>query len=111
MVIELAEKWLDDIKHSDPELFEAIPFQGPVAVRIAAVYPCPKTQYRKRIETPAKWKDNGPDLDNVAKHYMDALCASGLIVGDDRQVSSLQVLKIQAKQGVSPYTTIEICPM
>ena len=111
LVIELAEKWLDDIKHSDPELFEAIPFQGPVAVRIAAVYPCPKTQYRKRIETPAKWKDNGPDLDNVAKHYMDALCASGLIVGDDRQVSSLQVLKIQAKQGVSPYTTIEICPM
>ena len=111
LVIELAEKCLDELKTTEPDFYARIPFQGAVAVRITAVYPCPKTQHRKRVETPAKWKDNGPDLDNVAKHYMDALCASGLIVGDDRQVSSLQVLKIQAKQGISPYTTIEICPM
>ncbi len=111
LVIELAEKWLDELEKEEPEFYSTIPFQGPVAVRITAVYPCPKTQHRKRVETPAKWKDNGPDLDNVAKHYLDALCASGLIVGDDRQVASLLVLKFQAKQGVSPYTAIEICPM
>ena len=88
-----------------------LPYKGPVAVRIVACYPCPKSQERKRSPSPTKWKANGSDIDNIAKHYMDALCASGILTNDDRQVSSLQVLKVQLEQGASPYTQFEICPL
>ena len=60
--------------------------EGPIAVRITAVFKCPTSDYRKRNPRLAKFKSNGPDLDNVAKHYMDALCASGIVCDDDRQV-------------------------
>tara|TARA_B100001778_G_scaffold211135_1_gene174779 strand:- start:7691 stop:8125 length:435 start_codon:yes stop_codon:yes gene_type:complete len=85
--------------------------EGPIAVRITAVFKCPTSDYRKRNPRLAKFKSNGPDVDNVAKHYMDALCASGIVCDDDRQVASLQVLKIQAAQGEPPYTKIEIVPL
>jgi len=88
-----------------------IPLKGPLAVRIIAKYPCPKSQHRQRKPAKAKWKDNGPDIDNIAKHYMDALLASGMLAGDDRQVASLQVLKIQVAQGDSPSTLIEVTPL
>lgn len=90
------------------QLDEVIQLKGPIAVRIVAKYPCPKSQHRKTKPVAAKWKDNGPDLDNIAKHYMDALLASGMLAGDDRQVASLQVLKIQVAQGEQPCTVIEI---
>lgn len=83
-------------------------FEGGIAVRIVAKFPCPKSKHRKRTPLVAKWKDNGPDVDNIAKHYMDALLASGMLADDDRQVCSLQVLKIQAAQGEPPSVTIEI---
>lgn len=86
-------------------------FEGAVAVRIIAKFPCPKSKHRKRDPLAVKWKDNGPDVDNIAKHYMDALLASGLLADDDRQVASLQVLKVQAAQGDPPETIIEICPL
>jgi Holliday junction resolvase RusA-like endonuclease len=88
-----------------------IPLTGPLAVRIVAKYPCPKSQHRKTKPPKARWKDNGPDIDNIAKHYMDALLASGMLAGDDRQVASLQVLKIQVAQGDSPSTLIEVTPL
>ena len=87
---------------------EIIPFKGALAVRIIAKFPCPKSQHRKTKPVNAKWKDNGPDIDNIAKHYMDALLASGMLANDDRQVASLQVLKIQVGQNESPCTVFEI---
>ena len=89
-----------------PENFER--FNGAVALRITAKYPCPKSQHRKRTPVEAKWKDNGPDVDNIAKHYMDALFASGILADDDRQVSSLQICKVQVAQGEAPCTIIEV---
>jgi Holliday junction resolvase RusA-like endonuclease len=86
-------------------------FEGAIAIRIIAKFACPKSKHRKRIPVPASWKSNGPDVDNIAKHYMDALLASGLLADDDRQVASLQVLKIQAAQGEPPCTIIEIIAM
>ena len=77
---------------------ECWPITGAVAVRITAVFPCPKYLYRKRVPAEACFKSNGPDVDNIAKHYLDALCASGIVCLDDRQVVSLQVLKLQAAQ-------------
>lgn len=90
---------------------EVVQIQGPIAVRVIAKFPCPKSQHRKTKPVPAKWKSNGPDIDNIAKHYMDALLASGMLAGDDRQVSSLQVLKLQVAQGEQPCTIIEVIPL
>ena len=90
---------------------ELVQLKGPIAVRITAKFPCPKSQHRKKMPVPAKWKANGPDIDNIAKHYMDALLASGMLAGDDRQVSSLQVLKLQVAQGEQPCTIIEVKPL
>lgn len=87
------------------------PLEGPLAVRITAYFACPTSAYRKRNPVEARWKDNGPDADNIAKHYMDALLASGILAADDRQVASLQVLKIQAAQGESPKTVFEVLPL
>jgi Holliday junction resolvase RusA-like endonuclease len=87
------------------------PLTGPVAVRITAVFPCPKYKHRKRKPAEACFKSNGPDADNIAKHYLDALCASGIVCLDDRQVSTLQVLKLQAAQEAPPYTKVEIVPL
>ena len=39
---------------------------------------------------------------------MDALCASGIVCDDDRQVASLQVLKIQAAQGEPPTLRLKL---
>ena len=105
MVMSLAKIAIENESRSD------LPFTGPVAVRIVACYPCPKSQERKRKPRQAKWKSNGSDIDNIAKHYMDALCASGVLTLDDRQISSLQVLKIQLEQGEAPYTLFEISPL
>ena len=90
------------------QIEKAVPIQGPIAMRITAKYPCPKSQHRKTKPAGAKWKANGPDVNNIAKHYMDALLASGMLANDDRQVSSLQVIKLQVAQGESPSTVIEI---
>ena len=93
------------------QIDEVKPLKGPLAVKIIANYPCPKSLHRKTKPREATWKDNGPDVDNIAKHYMDALLASGMLAGDDRQVASLQVLKIQVAQGEAPCTIIEIHPL
>ena len=92
-----------------PENFERL--EGAIAMRITAKFPCPKSKHRKRKPLAAQWKDNGPDVDNIAKQYMDALLSSGLIADDDRQVCSLQVVKVQVAQGEAPCVLIEITPM
>ena len=68
--------------------------EGALEVRIHAMYGCPK--YKHRVRNPAKacLKNNGPDIDNIAKHYMDALLASGIVAKDDNLVVSLLALRI-----------------
>jgi len=81
---------------------------GPLEARIHAMYPCPKYKHRVRNPPKASLKHNGPDVDNIAKHYMDALLASGIVADDDKQVVSLLVTKIELAQGAEPYTLIAI---
>ena len=63
---------------------------------------------RKRKPALARFKDKGPDIDNIVKHYMDGLLASGIVANDDNQVVSLAASKIELGQDVSPYTDITI---
>ncbi len=81
---------------------------GPLEVKIHAMFECPK--YKHRVNNPAKTtlKANGPDVDNIAKHYMDALLASGIVAKDDNLVVSLLCTKLELAQGIKPYTLITI---
>jgi Holliday junction resolvase RusA-like endonuclease len=81
------------------------PTDSPLHLVIEAYFPCPKSQHRKREPKPEMWKDNGPDLDNIAKHYMDALF-NGILALDDRQICKLTVTKKQNAQGVGPFTVV-----
>jgi len=82
--------------------------EGPLEVRIMAMFPCTKSRVRKRKPALARFKDKGPDIDNIVKHYMDGLLASGIVANDDNQVVSLAASKIELGQDVSPYTDITI---
>ena len=82
--------------------------EGPLEVRIMAMFPCTKSRVRKTKPALARFKDKGPDLDNIVKHYMDGLLASGIVANDDNQVVSLAASKIELGQDVVPYTDITI---
>jgi Holliday junction resolvase RusA-like endonuclease len=81
---------------------------GPLEVRIMAAFPCTKKRIRKRKPAMARFKDTGPDIDNIAKHYLDGLLASGIVANDDNQVVSLAAAKIELGQDAEPYTEIVI---
>ena len=81
---------------------------GPLEVRISANYPCTKKRYRKKNPATSRFKVTGPDIDNIAKHYMDGLLASGIVADDDNQVVCLLATKIELGQYMKPHTTIHI---
>ena len=81
---------------------------GPLEVKIHAMYPCPKYKHRVRNPAKASFKSNGPDIDNIAKHYLDALLASGIVAKDDNMVVSLLATKFELAQGEDPYTLVAI---
>jgi Holliday junction resolvase RusA-like endonuclease len=56
----------------------------------------------------ARFKDTTPDIDNIAKHYLDGLLASGIVAKDDNQVVSLVAAKVELGQDAEPYTEIVI---
>lgn len=71
----------------------SLPLETPVAVYIYANYAIPASYSKKRkeaclnrFERPKK-----PDLDNVAKSFLDAM--NGIVYKDDVQVVSLHVTK------------------
>ena len=76
-------------------------------VDILAVFPCPKSDYRKRIPRPRRWhtKSRG-DVDNIAKSVLDA--ANGVLWKDDCQVAILNVVKLIGAQGELPYVEVRI---
>lgn len=82
-------------------------FQGAVAVAILAVFPCPRSDYKKRTPTPRRYhmKQRG-DADNLAKAVLDA--AKGVFWLDDCQVARLEVEKHIGAQGEAPYVLVRM---
>lgn len=73
----------------------------PVQVQIVALFPCPKSDHRKRTPRPARWHTKrGGDVDNIAKAVLDA--GTGVLWNDDAQVVDLRVGKMIAAQGDPP---------
>lgn len=61
-------------------------FDGPVQMKIIAVYTWPKSTTNKRRQAPdGAWKTTKPDADNITKIVKDAL--NGIVFVDDAQVS------------------------
>jgi Holliday junction resolvase RusA-like endonuclease len=67
------------------------PFDGPLALRVRAVYLVPASWPQKRKDA-ARWKSSKPDADNIVKILKDAM--NTIVFYDDAQVASLQVQKI-----------------
>jgi Holliday junction resolvase RusA-like endonuclease len=95
------------VKQHASEIWNHSPIQGPVKVEIEAAFPCPKSAYRVKNPAKAQHKDSKPDIDNIAKFYLDALC-NGLVVEDDCQVISLSIGKHRLAQGEDAYTKVKI---
>jgi len=76
------------------------PTDRPVQVQVAALYPCPKSDYRKRTPRPARWHTKRGDVDNIAKAVLDA--GNGVLWLDDASVVDLRVGKAIAAQGQPP---------
>lgn len=84
---------------------------GPLAVRIEAVFSCPKGDWRKKGEpTPRRRHAKRGDPDNIAKAVMDAATMAGLWT-DDAQVARLVVEKWIGAQGEAPHVVVEVSPL
>lgn len=87
------------------ELFQS-PCDGPVWLRIEAVFPRPKSKTRKTRPNLREWHTSKPDCENVAKAVMDAL--THIVYHDDRQVVSLNVIKCVASGDEQARTEVTI---
>lgn len=82
------------------------PIDGPLSLAVVAVFPRPKSHYRKsgdlRPDAPM-WYASAPDWDNVGKFVSDSL--NGIFWKDDRQIA---VGMVYAIYGSAPGTAVLI---
>ena len=83
--------------------------EGPVEVRVLAVFPCPVADHRKTIPAQRRPHAKRPDGENVAKAVLDA--GTGVLWTDDSQVSDLHVHKRIGAQGEAPYVEVTVEPL
>ena len=78
--------------------------EGPLKVEIGAYYSIPKSFSEKKKERMLNtYKQTIPDVDNIAKFYLDAM--NKTIISDDNIISELVVKKIWDSD---PHVTIKI---
>lgn len=75
-------------------------FTGPVAVTADFYLPHPKTGKRRQAHT------TKPDLDKLSRALCDAL--TGVVWGDDSQVTALQVSKFYAAPETAPRVIVVV---
>lgn len=77
-----------------------------LSVRLTFVFARPQRLVWRTRPMPRLWAECTADLDNLAKAVLDAL--TGFLFVDDRQVCSLQVLKVYAAGHERPATEIAV---
>lgn len=80
--------------------------EGPLVVRVTAVWTLARSHWRKTAPVARAWKDSKPDPDNVGKAVMDA--GNGILWTDDSQIAILLIARARGAQGESPRTTVEV---
>ena len=94
------------ISRAEQEGLDLPLFTGPVSVTVIAVFPRPKSTYRKTKPRRRETHTKKPDVDNVLKAVMDA--GTGILWTDDSQVWHSEVMKFVGAQDESPFTTIVV---
>ena len=80
---------------------QALPHGQPCRVRLTARFPRPQRgKYLDRNDPGPQLMPVVPDIDNIAKLYLDA--CSGLVWHDEAQVVGVETLKVYAAVGVDP---------
>lgn len=81
--------------------------EGAVELDILAVFPLPKSRYRKREPLSSRtYHIQKPDGDNISKAVKDA--CSGIVFRDDCQVYSERVVKMFGSQGEAPFVSVTV---
>ena len=78
-----------------------IPFDGPLALDVAFIFPCPKCR------RPGEWKTSKGDLDNLLKVVADAMTKAGVWI-DDCLVCDSHESKKYAGVGEAPGALIAV---
>jgi Holliday junction resolvase RusA-like endonuclease len=84
-------------------------FLEPVELTIVAVFPCPRSERRKRKPAQRRPHALWPDADNVGKAVMDA--GKGVLWQDDGQVARLVVEKLYGAQDEEPRVEVLVRPL
>ena len=82
------------------------PLNGPVHVRVVAVFKRPKRLMRKKDPDGLLWHETKPDLDNVIKAAIDGL--NGVAFHDDKQVVSITGMAYYCEKTNDPRTVITV---
>tara|TARA_Y100000593_G_scaffold93896_1_gene190469 strand:+ start:2716 stop:3186 length:471 start_codon:yes stop_codon:yes gene_type:complete len=95
----VAEEWRKAIALEAKPLLPEGPIEGAVLLRLHFIMPRPKADFRRdgSCKRSDQYHIKKPDLDNLAKAVMDEMTGLGFW-GDDRQVASLHVSKINARR-------------
>jgi Holliday junction resolvase RusA-like endonuclease len=86
--------------------FVGAPWDGPIAVKIVALFPRPKRLIWSKRLMPRCWHTAKPDADNIEKAVWDSL--SKIVWRDDSQICTSQCLKAYASGDEGPSTTVEV---
>lgn len=73
------------IRHSVQQMYQLAPLEGPLQIRIRAVFPRPKSMIWKTKPMPRVLHTSTPDADNVTKAVQDAV--NQILWRDDSQIA------------------------
>lgn len=94
----------DERERVQAAFHDVVCHEQPLVVVIAACYALPQQYHRKREPGIERVKSTRPDVDNIAKFYLDAL--NGVLFVDDAQVVKLVASKRYGSQGEEAHVRI-----
>lgn len=84
------------------------PLDGPLALLVTAVFPCPKGDRRKTLAVPRRWHVQVPDGSNVLKAVEDA--GNEIVWLDDKQIVDTRCIKVVGNQHERARVIINVMP-
>lgn len=108
IVYDKQSKLKEQVRWQLRSKFNHEPLATPVAITFTFFMPIPKSASRKmreQMELNAVHHMKRPDVDNIAKFYMD--CLTGVVLVDDCQVWKMDT---QKRYSSNPKTVVELDP-
>ena len=93
----ISKKWKKAAKETlKLWMTDRVRLSGPLQISILAVFACPKSDRRKTLAVPRRWKPSKPDLTNIAKTVEDA--ANEIVWDDDAMIVDERIRKVYGDQ-------------